>query len=118
MTTSGWTSGTMASIGDFIGFSVAANTAGTYTITTDAPTPTVQILLDNVLVGIGSWTGPISAGIHGIRLCNTSPAGTTVNNLIVTQASAGSSARLVAEPRDADRGRSTRKRRKGIGAVV
>ncbi len=88
VTASGWTSGLMGLVGDFIGFSVSATTAGTYTITTDTTTPaTVQILLDNVQVGTGSWTGPISAGVHGIRLVNTSPAGSTVNNLIVTKAS-------------------------------
>jgi hypothetical protein len=87
VTASGWTSGLMSNVGDYIGFSVTAANSGTYTITTDAPGPTVQILLDNVLVGKGTWTGPISAGVHGIRLANISPKGTTVNNLIVTQVS-------------------------------
>jgi len=86
VTTSGWTSGLMTFIGDFTGFSVAVATPGTYTITTDAPGPTVQILLDNVLVGTGSWTGPITGGVHGIRIRNISPAGTTISKLIVTAA--------------------------------
>ena len=86
VTTSGWTTGAMANLGDFVGFSVAAVQSGTFTITTDAPGPTVQILLDNNLVGTGSWTGPISAGIHGIRLSNISPGGTTISKLIVTAA--------------------------------
>jgi hypothetical protein len=87
VTTSGWTSGIMTNIGDFIGFSVAAAQSGTYTVTTDAPGPTVQILLDNNLVGTGSWTGPIAAGIHGIRVRNISPSGTTISKLIVTEVS-------------------------------
>jgi hypothetical protein len=46
----------------------------------------VQILLDNVLVGTGSWTGPITGGLHGIRIRNISPAGTTITKMIVTAA--------------------------------
>ncbi|MGB8841017.1 MAG: PA14 domain-containing protein [Aliidongia sp.] len=84
VTTSGLTSGLMSNVGDFIGFSVTAAKAGNFTITTDAPRPTVQILLDNVLVGTGSWTGPIAGGLHGIRIRNISPAGTTISKLIVT----------------------------------
>jgi PA14 domain len=86
VTTSGWTSGVMGNVGDYIGFSVTARTAGNFTITTDAPGPTVQILLDNVLVGTGSWTGPITGGLHGIRIRNISPAGTTISKMIVTAA--------------------------------
>jgi hypothetical protein len=86
VTTSGWTSGLMSNVGDFIGFSVTATKAGNFTITTDALGPTVQILLDNVLVGTGSWTGPITGGLHGIRIRNISPAGTTITKMIVTAA--------------------------------
>ncbi|MEA2757131.1 MAG: trimeric autotransporter adhesin [Aliidongia sp.] len=86
VTTSGSTSGLMSNVGDFIGFTVTAPKAGNFTITTDAPGPTVQILLDNVLVGTGSWTGPITGGLHGIRIRNISPAGTTISKMIVTAA--------------------------------
>jgi hypothetical protein len=96
VSSSGWTSGLMSNVGNYVGFSVASVAGGTFTITTDAPGPTVQILLDNVLVGTGSWTGAISAGVHGIRIRNTSPGGTTISKLIVTAAPASSATKAAA----------------------
>jgi hypothetical protein len=86
VTTSGWTSGYMANVGDYVGFSVTVSTPGTYTVTTDAANAaSIRILIDNLPVGTGSWTGSLTAGMHGIRIQNLSPAGSTIANLIVTR---------------------------------
>ena len=87
VTTSGYTSGTMVNVGDYIGFSVTVSTAGNYTVTTDAPKPAaIRILVDNVPVGTATWTGAIPAGMHGIRIQNLLAGGTTITKLVVTQA--------------------------------
>jgi len=87
VTNSGYTSGTMVNVGDYVGFSVTVSTAGNYTVTTDAPKPSaIRILVDNVPVGTGTWTGPIPAGMHGIRIQNLLAGGTTISKLVVTQA--------------------------------
>jgi hypothetical protein len=86
VTASGWTSGVMTNVGDYVAFTFAVGTPGTFTVTTDAPGPTVEFLLDNNLVGTGRWTGPITGGVHAIRVRNNSPKGTTISKLIVTAA--------------------------------
>ena len=59
-----------------------------FKITTDAANPAaLQILIDDVVVGTGSWTGPLATGLHGIRVRNTSSAGVTITKAIVTKAS-------------------------------
>ncbi|HEV2674929.1 MAG TPA: PA14 domain-containing protein [Aliidongia sp.] len=85
VTSSGYVTGAMVNVGDYLGFSVTS-TAGTYTITTDAKKPAaVRILVDNVPVGTGTWTGALSSGVHGIRLQNLLPGGTSLTKLVVTQ---------------------------------
>ena len=87
VTNSGYTSGTMVNVGDYIGFSVTVSTAGKFTVTTDSPKPTsIQILLDNVVLGTGSWTGILPAGLHGIRIRNLVAGGSTITKLVVTAA--------------------------------
>ena len=87
VTTSGYTTGTLVSVGDYVGFSVTVSTPGKYTVTTDSPKPTsIRIMLDNVVVGTGSWTGTLPAGLHGIRIQNLVAGGSTLTKLVVTAA--------------------------------
>ena len=87
VTNSGYTSGTMVNVGDWIGFSVAVSAAGKYTVTTDSPKPTsIRIMLDNTVVGTGSWTGILPAGLHGIRIQNMVAGGSIITKLAVTAA--------------------------------
>jgi len=87
VTNSGYTSGTMVNVGDWIGFSVAVSAAGKYTVTTDSPRPTsIRIMLDNAVVGTGSWTGILPAGLHGIRIQNMVAGGSIITKLAVTAA--------------------------------
>jgi len=87
VTNSGYTSGVMVNVGDYIGFSVTVSTPGKYTVTTDSPKPTsIRIMLDNVVVGTGSWTGTLPAGLHGIRIQNLVAGGSTITKLVVTAA--------------------------------
>ena len=86
VTNSGYVSNALINVGDYMGFSVSVPTAGTFTVTTDAPRPAaVRILIDNVPVGTGTWTGALSTGIHGIRLQNLLAGGTAITKLVVTQ---------------------------------
>ncbi|MEI9987532.1 MAG: PA14 domain-containing protein [Aliidongia sp.] len=88
VTPSGTTTGTLAKIGDYIGWSVSVTTPTSFTITTDAANPNaVQILIDDVVVGTGTWTGPLSTGLHGIRVRNLSASGVIITKAIVTKAS-------------------------------
>ncbi|MDB5359066.1 MAG: Fibronectin type domain protein [Rhodospirillales bacterium] len=87
VTHSGYTSGVMVNVGDYVGFSVTVATAGKYTLTTDSPKPaSIRILLDNAVVGTGSWTGTLPAGLHGIRIQNLVAGGSTITKLVVTVA--------------------------------
>ena len=87
VTYNGYSGGIMVNVGDWIGFSVAVATAGKFTVTTDSPKPTAtRILIDNVPVGTGSWTGTLSTGLHGIRIQNTVAGGSTITKLVVTAA--------------------------------
>ena len=93
VTPSGTATGVMTHVGDYISWSVMVQTAGNFTLTTDAPNPaTMQIRIDGVPVGIGSWTGLLPLGVHGIMVRNLSSAGTTITKLSVTKAAAASSA--------------------------
>ena len=84
----GTSTGTLAKVGDYIGWTVSVTTPTSFKITTDAANPTVlQILIDDAVVGTGSWTGPLTTGLHGIRVRNTSSAGVTITKAIVTKAS-------------------------------
>ena len=88
VTPSGTTTGNLAKIGDYIGWTVSVTTPTSFKITTDAANPAaLQILIDDVVVGTGSWTGPLSTGLHGIRVRNTNGAGVTITKAIVTKAS-------------------------------
>jgi hypothetical protein len=87
VTHSGTTTGTLVQIGDYIGFSFNAAVTGNYTVSTDSPNPaSIQILLDDVPVGVGSWTGTIQPGVHGIRIQNLVAGGTTITKLVVAAA--------------------------------
>ena len=86
VTSAGYVSNALVNVGDYMGFSVSVATAGTFTVTTDSPKPSaIRILVDNVPVGTGTWTGALSTGIHGIRLQNLLPGGTSITKLVVTQ---------------------------------
>jgi hypothetical protein len=92
VTPSGTATGVMTRIGDYISWPVVVQTAGNFTITTDAPNPaTLQIRIDGVPVGAGTWTGALSLGLHGIMVRNLSAAGTTITKLMVTKAAATTS---------------------------
>ncbi|HLZ66877.1 MAG TPA: PA14 domain-containing protein [Aliidongia sp.] len=89
VTSSGTATGVMSHVGDYVSWPVVVQTAGNFTITTDAPNPaTVQIRLDGVPVATGSWTGALPLGLHGIMVRNLASAGTTLTKLIVTKAPA------------------------------
>jgi hypothetical protein len=89
VTPSGTATGVMSHVGDYISWPVVVQTAGNFTITTDAPNPaTMQIRIDGVPVGTGTWTGALPLGLHGIMVRNLSSAGTTVTKLVVTKAAA------------------------------
>jgi hypothetical protein len=87
VTPSGTATGTLANVGDYIGWSLDVTAPTDFTITTDAtPASAVQILIDDVVVGTGSWTGPLSAGLHGLRVRNLSAGGIALTKAIVTKA--------------------------------
>jgi hypothetical protein len=86
VTPSGTATGTMTHVGDYISWAVVVQTAGNFTITSDAPNPAAtQIRIDGVPVATGSWTGALPLGLHGIMVRNLSSAGTTLTKLIVTK---------------------------------
>ncbi len=86
VSSSGYVSNSLVNIGDYVGFSFSVGTPGTYTVTTDAVRPSaVRILIDNVPVGTGTWTGALTTGVHGVRLQNGLAGGTTFTKLMVTQ---------------------------------
>ena len=94
VTPSGTATGVMTRIGDYISWPIVVQTAGNFTITTDAPNPaTMQIRIDGVPVGTGTWTGALSLGLHGIMVRNLSAAGTTITKLTVTKATATTTAK-------------------------
>jgi len=98
VTPSGTATGVMTNVGDYISWPVMVQTAGNFTLTTDAPNPaTMQIRIDGVPVGTGSWTGLLPLGVHGIMVRNLSSAGTTITKLSVTKAAATSSAKTAAK---------------------
>ena len=83
---SGKTTGTLTHIGDYLAWTVSVATPGTFTVTTNAATPSnLTIIIDGKPVAKGSWTGALTAGLHGIRVRNLSAAGTALSQLIVTQ---------------------------------
>ncbi|MDB5360389.1 MAG: Fibronectin type domain protein [Rhodospirillales bacterium] len=87
VTPSGTATGTLANIGDYVSWTVSVTQPCNFTITTDAATPSaVQILVDDTVVGTGSWTGPLTVGLHGIRARNLSSSGATLTKAIVTKA--------------------------------
>ncbi|WP_189048617.1 PA14 domain-containing protein [Aliidongia dinghuensis] len=87
VTSSGYVTNAIAKVGDYMGFSISVATPGNFTVASDAARPTaVRILIDNVPVGTGTWTGTLSSGVHGIRLQNVLAGGTTLTKLVVTQA--------------------------------
>ena len=89
VTPSGTATGVMTHVGDYISWPVVVQTVGNFTITTDAPNPaTMQIRIDGVPVGTGTWTGALGLGLHGIMVRNLSGAGTTITKLVVTKAAA------------------------------
>ena len=95
---SGTTTGVMTNVGDYVSWSVVVQTAGNFTVTTDAATPAnLQIRIDGAPVGTGTWTGTLPLGLHGIMVRNLSSAGTTVTKLSVTKAAATSSAKTTAK---------------------
>jgi len=76
--------GVLALAGDYVGWTVNLAGNGSYTIATDALDPTgQQILIDGALVGTASWSGPLAAGLHSIRIRNGG-LGVLLQNLIVT----------------------------------
>jgi len=98
VTPSGTATGVMTHVGDYISWPVVVQTAGNFTVTTDAPNPaTMQIRIDGVPVGTGTWTGTLGLGLHGIMVRNLASAGTTITKLIVTKAAATSSAKTAAK---------------------
>ena len=77
--------GALTAIGDYVGWTINLAASGGYSIRTDAPDTTgQQILLDGTLVGTAGWSGPLSAGLHAIRI-RSGGAGVQLQNLIVTQ---------------------------------
>jgi hypothetical protein len=98
VTPSGTATGTLAHVGDYVAWSVNVQTAGSFTITTDAANPAaVQIRIDGAPVATGSWTGTLPVGLHGIMVRNLSGAGTTITKLMVTKATTTSSAKTAAK---------------------
>jgi len=76
--------GQLSSTGDYVGWTVNLAAPGSYTIQTDASDPTgQQILVDGALVGSASWSGPLAAGLHAIRIRNGG-AVVLLQNLSVT----------------------------------
>jgi PA14 domain len=85
VTPSGTATGNLAQVGDYIAWSVSVATAGTYTLGTDAANPAaVQLRLDGATTGTGSWTGTLTAGLHGIMARNQGPGSVTLTKLLVT----------------------------------
>ncbi|GGE99153.1 hypothetical protein GCM10011611_00860 [Aliidongia dinghuensis] len=94
VTPSGTSTGTLAHVGDYISWSVNVETAGSFTITTDAANPAaVQIRLDGAPIATGSWTGTLPVGLHGIMVRNLSSAGTSLTKLMVTKATTTTTAK-------------------------
>jgi len=82
---SGKTTGTLTHVGDYLAWTVSVAKPGSFTVTTNAATPAnLTIIIDGTPVGKGTWTGPLAAGLHGIRVRNLSAAGTGLSQLIVT----------------------------------
>jgi hypothetical protein len=89
VTPSGIATGVMSHIGDYVSWPIVVQTAGNFTVTTDAPNPAaLQIRLDGVPIATGNWTGALPLGLHGIMVRNLSGAGTTITKLMVTKAAA------------------------------
>ncbi len=79
--------GLLSLTGDYVGWTINLATAGSYTVSTDAPlTAGQQILIDGSLVGTTSWTGALGAGLHSIRIrIRDGGLGLVLQNLLVTQ---------------------------------
>jgi len=83
---SGKTTGTLTHVGDYLAWTVSVAKPGSFTVTTNAATPSnLTIIVDGTPVGKGTWTGPLTAGLHGIRVRNLTAAGTVLSQLIVTE---------------------------------
>ena len=83
---SGTTTGTLTHVGDYLAWTVSVAEPGKFTVTTNAATPTnLTIIVDGKPVGKGTWSGSLTAGLHGIRVRNLSAAGTSLSQLIVTE---------------------------------
>ncbi|MDB5360648.1 MAG: Fibronectin type domain protein [Rhodospirillales bacterium] len=83
---SGKTTDKLSHIGDYLAWTVSVAKPGTFTVTTNAATPSnLTIIVDGKPVGRGTWTGALTTGLHGIRVRNLSAAGTTLSQLVVTQ---------------------------------
>ena len=74
--------GILTNCGDFVGWSVNLADAGSYGVTIDAASPNQQILIDGALVGTTNWTGPLAAGLHGIRI--RAAGAVTIRSLSIT----------------------------------
>jgi hypothetical protein len=82
--------GTLAQPAQYIDWSLNVATTGAFTIATDTATPAAQVIyIDGVPTGPGPWTGPLAAGLHGIRVQDVAPGGMTLQNLLVTAAQLG-----------------------------
>jgi hypothetical protein len=75
--------GALVNPGDFVGWTVNLPAAGSYTVTTDGQSANQLILIDGALVGTTSWSGPLTQGLHGIRIRATGPV--TINDLIISR---------------------------------
>jgi len=77
--------GMLTAAGDYVGWTINLALAGGYTVRTDAPDAgSQQILIDGVVMGGAGWSGPLTAGLHAIRIRNGG-TGVWLQNLIVTQ---------------------------------
>jgi hypothetical protein len=77
--------GTLAQPAQYIDWTINLAAGGKFTVSTDTATPAAQVIyIDGVPTGAGPWTGPLSKGLHGIRIQDIAPGGMTLRNLTVT----------------------------------
>jgi hypothetical protein len=76
--------GQLLQAGDYVGWTINLAASGSYTVRSDASdTGGQQILVDGTLVGTASWSGPLAAGLHAIRI-RSGAAAVLLQNVIVT----------------------------------
>ncbi|MDB5360515.1 MAG: Fibronectin type domain protein [Rhodospirillales bacterium] len=79
--------GTLAQPAQYIDWTINLAARGNFTVATDTATPAAQVIyVDGVPVGSGPWTGPLTKGLHGIRIQDVASGGMTLRNLKVTAA--------------------------------